>query len=266
MTKAFAWLAIAGITYGVAWLVANRAIYYPMKYPAGWWEARTQAGATDVWLTAADGVRLHAWWIPLPESKIATLYLHGNAGNLSHRIGHLREITAAGSSVFIIDYRGYGRSEGHPTEKGLYADAEAGYRHLVNAGYVPEEIILHGESLGTAVAVDLASRLKCGGVVLEAPFTSAGDVAGSMLPVLGRGLVWGFDSERKISNVHAPVLIFHGDNDEVIPYRLGRRLFEAANEPKFFRPVPGAGHNDIVETAGERYREWLSEFYRNIGA
>ena len=111
-----------------------------------------------MWLQAADGVKLHAWWLKAPGSRVATLFLHGNAGNVTHRAGHMLAIAEAGSSVLVIDYRGYGRSEGRPDEAGLYADAEAAYQHLLAAGYTPDRIVLHGESLGTAVAVELASR------------------------------------------------------------------------------------------------------------
>jgi fermentation-respiration switch protein FrsA (DUF1100 family) len=167
--------------------------------------------------------------------------------------------------VLIIDYRGYGKSEGRPEEQGLYLDAEASYVHLLERGYRPEQIVAHGESLGSAVAVDLAARRRCGGLVLEAPFTSARQVAARVLPLLGPMLVKGFDSEAKIRSVRAPLLVIHGDRDEVIDQELGRKLFEAAGEPKTFWPVPGARHNDIVETAGPEYERRLREFYEELG-
>ena len=199
------WPLVAASSYGALCFWASRAVYYPMKHPQGLWDLQSQSGAHDVWLGAADGVRIHGWWIPSPESRLATLFLHGNAGNLTHRAGHIREITAAGSSLLIIDYRGYGRSEGRPSERGLYADAEAGYRYLLDAGHGPKTIVVHGESLGTAVAVDLAARHECGGVILEAPFTSAREVGSRVLPLIGPLITWGFDSKQKIPNVRAPV-------------------------------------------------------------
>jgi len=262
--KILGWPLVAASGYGLLYFMANRAIYYPMRYPQGWWDAQGEIGASDVWLRAADGVRLHGWWIPREGARLASLFLHGNAGNLTHRANHIREVTAAGSSMLIIDYRGYGKSEGRPSERGLYADAEASYAHLLAAGNRSEQIVLHGESLGTAVAVDLASRKPCGGLVLEAPFSSARDVAARVLPLLGPLVIWGFDSRAKIARVRAPVLIIHGDRDEVIDYGLGRKLFEAAREPKSFWTVPGAGHNDIVETAGPEYRQKLSAFYERV--
>ena len=258
------WPVLAASSYGILSFFANRAIYYPMKHPQGWWELQSQLGASDVWLTTADSVRLHGWWIPRAGARVATLYIHGNAGNITHRANHISEINAAGSALLIIDYRGYGKSQGRPGEAGLYADADAAYQYLLDAGYQPGRIVLHGESLGTAVAVDLASRRRCGGVVLEAPFTSARDVAARVLPLVGPMVVWGFDSKRKIPAIRAPLMIIHGDSDEVVSFEFGRKLFEAAREPKILRAVSGGHHNDIVETAGPRYREWLRAFYESL--
>lgn len=146
--KILGWPLVAASGYGLLYLMANRSVYYPMKHPAGLWELREQAGASDLWVRTADGVRLHGWWIPAAGARVVTLYLHGNAGNITHRLDHIREITAAGSALLIIDYRGYGKSEGRPSERGLYADADAAYMHLIEAGFRPEQIVLHGESLG----------------------------------------------------------------------------------------------------------------------
>ena len=163
----------------------------------------------------------------------------------------------------MIDYRGYGKSTGRPSEKGLYADAEAAYDYLLKTSR-PQEIIVHGESLGTAVAVDLASRRQCGGVVLEAAFTAASAVAGTVLPMIGPMLIESFDSRRKITRVQAPILFIHGSADLTIPLRLGRALFDAAPEPKYFWAVPGADHNDIVESGGLEYRKRLRSFYEGL--
>ncbi len=230
---------------------AYLATYHPVRYPDGYW----QSSAEDVWLRAADGVRLHAWWIPA-NGRLATLYLHGNAGNITHRAGHAAEIAAAGSSLLLLDYRGYGRSEGRPSERGLYRDADAAYDYLAARGY---RILLHGESLGTAVAVELASRRPCVGVILEAPFPSARELAATVLPVLGPLLAPSYDSRSRIGRVGAPLLIIHGDRDEVVPYRLGRELYDIAPEPKRFFTAEGCGHNDIPRAPG--YRDALRSFY-----
>ncbi len=266
MLKVITSLLILAAVYAILSFAVQRSIYYPMKHPHGLWDLGQVLGASDVWLRTADGVRLHGWWIGPPGAMIVTLYLHGNAGNITHRAGHIREITAAGSAILIIDYRGYGKSGGWPHEAGLYADADAAYEHLLQTGWKPGQIIAHGESLGTTVAVDLASRRRCGALVLEAPFTSARSVAARLLPLVGPVLVWGFNSRDKISAVQAPVLIIHGDRDEVISLDFGRKLFEAAREPKTLWIVPGAGHNDIVDTAGPLYRQRLHDFYEFLGS
>jgi fermentation-respiration switch protein FrsA (DUF1100 family) len=262
--KYIGWPLLAAWAYGVLYFFANRAVFFPAKFPEGLWELQSEVGASDIWLTSADGIRLHAWWIPQPGASFATLYLHGNAGNLTHRTFRAPEIALAGSSLLLLDYRGYGKSEGRPSETGIYADAEAGYQHLIERGFAPERIVVYGESLGTAAAIDLAARQPCAGLVLEAPFTSGRDVAARLLPVLGPLVMWRFDSKSKIGRVRAPILILHGNRDGVIPYDLGQALFEAAREPKQFWEVTGAGHNDIVQVAGPQYRERLRAFYQSL--
>jgi len=234
---------------------------FPQSTPDGLWDRQAQLGAADVWLDTPDGFRVHGWLINRQDAGFVTLFLHGNTGNITDRYAHIREIAAAGCSILALDYRGYGKSNGRPTEKGIHTDAETAYVHLVRVGYRPNQIILHGESLGTAVAVNLASHRECGAVVLESPFTSAKDVARTVLPFLGPMLVWGLDSREKIGRIHAPMFFIHGDRDNIIPLTLGQALFVAAPEPKSFWIVPGAGHNDIVEAAGESYRQSLRSFY-----
>lgn len=261
MRAAAIWVAIIGVLLVVLRLFASRMIYYPMRYPAGEWGVQRELGAKDVWLTARDGVRVHGWWLAVGESRVTTLFLHGNAGNVTHRARHAAEIAGAGSSLLVIDYRGYGKSEGSPSEQGLYADADAAYEWLGARGHAPEGIIVHGESLGTAVAVDLAVRRACAGVILEAPLESVGKMAGTVLPVVGPVLAGGFDTLGKIGRLRVPVLIIHGDRDEVVPQWQGRGVYQAAREPKWFWSVTGAGHNDLVYAAGGEYRERLKEFY-----
>jgi fermentation-respiration switch protein FrsA (DUF1100 family) len=250
--------------YGSLYLLASRAPYYPEKYPRGFWEMQGRLGASDIWLSTSDGVRIHGWFVERPGASRVTLFLHGNAGNLTYRVGAFESIPAAGSSVLMIDYRGYGRSTGWPTEHGLYRDADAAYDYLLQRGYAAKDIMIHGESLGSAVAVDLASRRPCGGLILEAPFTSAHELAATVLPVIGPLLIWSFNAQRKIGRVHAPVFIVHGDRDELIPQWMGKSMFAAAHAPKYFWSVPGAMHNDIQETAGAAYIVRLREFYDTL--
>jgi fermentation-respiration switch protein FrsA (DUF1100 family) len=258
-------LAIAAVCIvAMLYYLANRAIYYPSKYPDGDWDAQQLVGASDAWMETSDGVKIHGWWVHREGSRLATLFLHGNAGNITHRAPRIQEIVAAGSSVLMLDYRGYGKSSGRPSEQGLYRDSEACFIYLLGKGYRAEQIILHGESLGTAVAIDQSSRRPCAALILEAPFTSASDVAGTVVPYLGPLLVRSFNSLPKIRWIRAPKFFMQGDRDEVIPPRLGQQLFAAAQEPKTFWIIPGAGHNDILETAGAEYRRRLREFYASL--
>jgi len=254
---------ILAAAYAGGIYIARHSVYFPVKYPEGVWDAQATLGAEDVWMDSA-GARIHGWFLANPGSSWVTLHLHGNGGNITHRYPRFHEIRAAGSAVLALDYRGYGRSTGKPSEAGVYSDADAAYGELMRRGYAPEQIVLYGESLGTAVAVDLAARRQCAGLILEAPFSSARDVAAVLVPVLGPLVVWGFDSRAKVASVHVPLFVMHGDRDQVIPLRLGQKLFAAANEPKTFWLVHGAGHNDVAETAGSAYREKLESFYRGL--
>mgnify|MGYP005836959451 FL=1 len=242
----------------LSWM-AHRAVFYPMRFPEGRWQEAEELGVEDVWLRSGEH-RIHGWWAPLEGAPAVVLFLHGNAGNVTHRARNIRAWRSAGASILVIDYRGYGRSEGRPSEAGIYEDALAGYRYLRGRGHRPEQILVHGESLGTVAAGHVAAMEPVAGLILEAPFSSARAVAQSVLPLLGPLLVWGFDLESRIGGVHAPVLVIHGEQDEIIPFRLGRAVFEAAPGPKQFWAIPGAGHNDIPETAGPDYPARLRAF------
>lgn len=209
----------------------------------------------EVYLETEDGVRIHGFYLPSPGATRALLFLHGNAGNASHRLPNAAQLAALGIHVLLLDYRGYGASEGSPSEAGAYADARAGLEHLVARRGVPEQrVVLFGRSLGGAVAVDLAAGRDLAGVILESTFPSMRAVVRKLFGSLVAGLAAGnFDSLRKISRVRAPLLFFHGDRDEIIHFELGRQLFEAAPEPKSFETLGGAGHNDTVLVGGRRY-------------
>jgi len=199
-------------------------------------------------IAANDGVRLHGWFLAAEKPTAVVLYCHGNAGNIAGRRWVIRLFRDyLNCSILMFDYRGYGRSEGVPTEEGVLEDARAARRWLAERAAVPEsEIVLVGTSLGGAVAVDLAAKDGARGLILGSTFTSLPDVASSYL--LGLPTHWlmknRLDSESKIADYRGPLLQTHGDADGVVPFKLGRRLFHAANEPKQFVAVPGAGHND----------------------
>lgn len=220
----------------------------------------------DVTLRAEDGVRIHGWFVPAAAATrppVTLLFLHGNAGNISHRVDNVRRLHDQGLQVFILDYRGYGRSEGTPNEEGLYRDARAAFAHLRARGDVdPGRVAVFGRSLGGAVAVDLCTSADCYRLILESTFTSMPEMARVVLPILpvGRLLPERFDSLEKIPRLRAPLLQFHGTWDEIIPFRLGRKLFASAPEPKAFVAIEGAGHNDTYEVGGRPYFERIRRF------
>ncbi len=227
---------------------------------------RLGLAAEEVRFASEDGVRLHAFWLPAPRATRALLFLHGNAGNASHRLPNAAALAQLDTHVLLPDYRGYGRSEGRPSETGVYADARAALAHLVEVrGVAPARTVVFGRSLGGAVAVDLAQDRELAGVILESTFPSAAAVARSLMGAPGAWLAGRrFASEDKIQRVRCPLLFFHGDRDEVIDFALGRTLFERAPEPKHFETIPGAGHNDTVERGGRAYLRRIRHFLDEV--
>ena len=186
-------------------------------------------------LATADGERLDAWFVPAPQANAVVLILHGNAGNMSHRMDTIAMFHRLGYGVLIFDYRGYGRSTGRPSEEGLYRDAVAAWDHLTRQrGIAPGQIVLFGESLGGAVAAWLAARERPGALVLSSVFTSAPELAADLYPWLPtRWMVrLRYDTRAALARVHCPVLLAHSPDDEIIPFRHGQTLYEAAPEPK----------------------------------
>jgi len=214
----------------------------------------------DVTLQGVDGITIRGWFIP-GRGKAVVLFFHGNGGNISHRIEKTRLLFYPEISSLMIDYHGYGRSHGKPSEKACYHDALTSWEYLVlERHFESNQIILFGESLGGAVAVDLASRKDVGAIILESTFPNIGVVAKRFLPGLSVFLKRKFNSLSKISTVHVPLLQLHGDEDDLVPYEVGRKLFEAANEPKEFFTIKGAHHNDTYEIGGEAYVQAIHQF------
>jgi fermentation-respiration switch protein FrsA (DUF1100 family) len=228
----------------------NSLVYHPVR-AAEEWLSPPNARVQDVELSAVDGTPIHAWWCPPADwqpGQGAALYAHGNAGNLSHRGESAASWQAeVGTAVLLFDYPGYGKSRGRPSEAGCYAAADAAYDWLTQVkGVEASDVILYGGSLGGAVAVDLASRRPHRALVLVSTFTAMPDVGQQLYPWLPvRWLMRNrFDSLAKIHRCRQPVFVAHGTRDGLISFSHGRRLFEAANEPKEFYAMEGRGHNE----------------------
>jgi len=219
----------------------------------------------DIYFTARDGVRLNGWFIPFPASTSTLVWFHGNAGNMGDRLENIKLLhNYVNVNIFIFDYRGYGRSEGRPSEEGVYLDGEAALDRVKNktrsAG--ARKTILFGRSLGAAVATEIATRFESDGLILESPFISVAEMARVVFPFLPiRPLLrTRFNIREKIEKIKVPLLVLQGDRDDVVPYEHGKRVFEAAPEPKKFFTIPGAAHNDTYIVGGKRYFQQLKEF------
>lgn len=238
-------------------LAEESLIFFPDRKPMATWDL---PGVERVYFQAADGTRLHGWFFPCPNASTAVLFACGNGGNISYRAERLAQFCRRHhAAVFAFDYRGYGLSEGQPNEVGVLLDARAARAWLAQRANMSEtDIVLMGESLGGGVMVDLASRDGARGLILERTFTSLPDVGAIHFPFVPVRLLMRsrLDSLGKIANYHGPLLICHGDADEIIPFEMGRRLFEAANEPKRFVAFSGVGHNEPLP------EEWEDEIER----
>jgi len=220
---------------------------------------------SDVYIKTSDNLTIHGWFIPCKDSKHTLLFLHGNGGNISHRLEKIRLLYNTGVNIFIIDYRGYGKSESIPTEQGMYKDALAAYFYLVkNLSIDCKNIILYGESLGGVAAVDLSSKREVGGMILEGVFSSGKDIGKELYSFIPKFMFPNvFNSLEKINKASIPKLFIHSKNDEIVPYDLGRKLYEASGEPKLFIEVTG-GHNTSFIDSKKDYLDSITEFIRNI--
>lgn len=257
---AVVWIALL-VLMGV---MENRFLYFPTRthdaVPAEY-GLRSQ----ELLLTTSDGVRLHGWWIQARGETVVLLF-HGNGGNISHRLDRARLFAdGLGVDLFLVDYRGYGRSGGRPSERGLYADGLAIYDAARERGFPAERIVLMGESLGCAVAVRVALERPCAAVALETPFLSVPALARRHYPFVPGFLVRSkFDAESEIARVAPPKLFLVAERDEIAPASHGRRLFALARPPKEMFVIPGARHNDTYVVGGEPYLAAWRKFLRAI--
>jgi hypothetical protein len=208
------------------------------------------AGVAERWVTTADGIRLHAWSVASAAGAPTLVWSHGNGGNVAGRVGVLQALAAQGLGVFAYDYRGYGRSEGRPSEPGVYRDAEAAYDQLRADGVPAERIVAFGESLGGAVSIELALRRPCAAVAVVSTFTTLRAVARHHYGIAAALAGDRFNSVDRLARLSVPILIAHGDRDEIVPFALGEELFRAARPPRRFLRVEGAQHNDVFGGPG----------------
>jgi fermentation-respiration switch protein FrsA (DUF1100 family) len=259
-------LLIYAVIVLLAWVFQARLLYLPGL--PGREHVATPADIgleyREIRLSAEDDVELDAWYIPSDPDRATLLFFHGNAGNISHRLESLRLFHRLGLSVLIIDYRGYGRSEGRPSEAGIRKDARAAWRWLTEAAAAePGEIILFGRSLGAAVAAELAREVEPGAVLLESPFRSVPEMAQSAYPFLpGRWLArFEHATEDYVREINAPVLVIHSEDDEIIPFSHGQAVYEAARQPKALLRIRG-GHNTGFLESRDIYLEGIDRFLR----
>jgi len=263
LAAALGLVALAGIL-AILFRMEDQFLYFPTRdlaaSPADFGlEAEELAPETE------DGVRLHGWRIR-GDGRSALVFFHGNAGNIADRLDRARILRDRfGFDVFLVDYRGYGRSAGQPSEEGLYLDGWAAYRAAREAGFPPERIVLFGESLGAAVAIGTAADLPCAAVVLETPFLSIPEMARVHYPFVPAFLIRSrFDNGARIAGVGAPKLFLVAERDEIVPPVQGRRLYDLATGRKRLFVIPGAGHNDTYLTGGEAYWKAWEEFLEDI--
>ena len=220
----------------------------------------------ELTLTTSDGIEINAWWIPHSNARATLLFLHGNAGNISHRLDSINIFYQLGLSVLIIDYRGYGKSTGKPSEQGTYIDAETAWRYLIDEKKIKNnEIIIFGRSLGGAVASWLAEKYPSAALILESNFTSIADIGSHYYPYLPTKMLARikYPSIDRMSNIKSPLLVIHSADDDIVPYKFGKQLFEKANKPKLFMDIVG-GHNEGFLISGNKYSDGIDHFITDI--
>ena len=256
----------------LCWLAVNILIYIQLPkmvfYPLEKIDATPKEWGLEyknVNLKLASGKPVSGWYLPHPSADKTILFFHGNGGNISHRGDSLYIFHKLKLNTLIIDYPGYGGSAGHPSEDGLYQSADAAWQYLIDEEKIePKNIIIFGRSLGGAVAVDLASRVNAGGLILESTLSSARDFVDMAFPVLSHFIYlrYSFDSLDKMNMVTAPVLMIHSPDDEIIPFELGEKLFAAVQSEKTFLQIEG-GHNDGFMQSISTYMQTLRSFIQS---
>jgi len=265
--KRFMWSVITiacGVYFGILllmFLFQSRMIYFPTSQIVCT-PADLKLEFEDLTLTTSDGVKIDAWYVPAKTPGGTVIFCHGNGGNLCYSLDVVENFNRMNYNVMMFDYRGYGKSEGSTTEKGTYADAQACYDWLLKEKKIPEkEIVVMGRSLGGAVASNLAKNNNPSLLILESAFTSTADMAASAYPIFPVRLLcrFGYRNIENVKSIKCPLLVIHSPNDEIVPYSHGRKIFDAAKEPKEFLQISGS-HNEGFDESKEAYVEGLKIF------
>jgi len=254
-------LAIYFIVTVIVYFIQEKIVFVPFKHLIITPD-KLNMKYEDILLKSQDGVKIHGWYFENKGADYTILFLHGNAGNISHRLENVKKLLDTGFSVFIIDYRGYGKSEGKPAEQGVYSDAIAAYNFLINEKKVDKEkIVIFGRSLGGAIATHLATLKECQALIIESTLLSAKEVAKSIFPYKFFYFVTKdmFNNEKKINKVKVPVLFIHGKNDEIIPFYHGKKLYEIFKGKKAFYELKGR-HNDTYTLQEKEYFKVIKDF------
>ena len=250
---------IAAVRY-----MESKSMFFPMKQMTS---SPRDVGLSyeDIYFTTSDNKKINAWFIPSRGARFTVLFSNGNAGNISHRLEKISIMNEMGLNVFIFDYRGYGKSEGVPSEQGLYRDINAAYGYLVDSrGISGGDIILYGESIGGGVVIELARSKPVGAIITEAAFTSVKDMARMAFPIIPHAVFASrFDNLDKLEEIKCPKLIIHSADDEIVPFSQGERLFAAASEPKKFLKLRG-GHNTAFWDSVEEYKGGIKSFIASL--
>lgn len=243
--------------------IEKRSLFYPSR-EIEYLPKDSGMSFEDVFFKTPDNLELNGWFVPAKDTRYTILFCHGNAGNISHRLEKVKFFQELGNNVFIFDYRGYGRSKGAPSEKGLYNDAQGAYNYLLSRKIAPGQIIGYGESIGGAVIIDLASKNTLGGLIIDSSISNTKDMVKIIYPFLPYWVLSSrWDSVNKIKSITIPKLIIHSINDEIVPYRLGRKLFESAAEPKEFLQIRG-GHNSCFFESTQILKERIADFLKGL--
>ncbi len=263
------WIAVGAVGVyiifaGYLLIFQSRYVYYPKLVLPVLAADPSHIGLSfeSISFETCDGLRLSGWFIPKEGARGVLLFCHGNAGNIGHRLESIQLFNRLGLEIFIFDYRGYGASEGKPTEQGTYWDAEAVWRHIVKERQVgPDKVIVFGRSLGGGIAAWLAARHSPGALILESTFTSLSDIAAARYWFMPVKLLMRlkYDTADHLRRVNCPILIVHSRDDEAISFSHGQRLYEIAPEPKRFLEIAGT-HNEGPTTSGVLYEEGLNKF------